>query len=144
LFEPLPRLIEVVTEDGSYSSSFRFLFFFSRARMGAAGAYECWYPREGFVRVRGDTTTHLLIHTYNRIRSLLRFQQVVRELNQIGLTLSVSYLPIDRRIWGGGFTDQGKPSTLHLIVLQFISVVIFETPSPGLLIVESARIFGER
>ena len=39
LFEPLPRLIVVVTEVGSYSSSLRFRFFFSRERMGAAGVY---------------------------------------------------------------------------------------------------------
>ena len=32
----------------------------------------------------------------------------------------------------GKFTDQGNPDTLRLIILQFISVVIFERPSPGL------------
>ena len=41
-------------------------------------------------------------------------------------------------------TDQGDPSTLCLIVLEFISVVIFEPPCAGLFIVESAGIFVER
>jgi len=39
--------------------------------------------------------------------------------------------------------DQRSPSTFHLIVLEFISVVIFEAPSGSLFIIESAGIFGE-
>ena len=75
LLGPLPRLIEVIAEDGSYSSSLRFLFFFSRASMGAAGVYERRYTRE-FCEVRRDMMIHLLIHTRDRVRSLLGFQQV--------------------------------------------------------------------
>ena len=145
LLEPLPRLIEVVTEDGSYSSSFRFLFFFSRASMGAAGAYERRYARElREVSGRGgDMITHLLIHTCDRVRSLLRFQQVIRELNQIVSELSISH------ITGGGVgwrscTDQGSPCTLLLIVLEFISVVIFEAPGASLLVEKGAGVFVER
>lgn len=92
LFEPLPRLIDVVTEDGSYSSSLRFLFFFSRASMGAAGAYKRRDSHE-FREVRIGMITHLLIHTRDRVRSLLRFQQVIRELDQIVSELFVSHPP---------------------------------------------------
>jgi len=43
---------------------------------------------------------------------------------------------------GRTFTDQGNPSTLDLIVLEFISVVVFEAPSGSLFIIESVGIFG--
>ena len=75
LLEPLPRLIEVVTVVGSYSSSLRFLFFFSRASMGAAGVCERGHTRE-FREARKDMMIYLLIHTRDRVRSLLGFQQV--------------------------------------------------------------------
>lgn len=102
LFVPLPRLIEVVTEEGSYSSSLRFLFFFSRASMGATGVYERGYTRK-FREVRKDMMTHLLIHTRDRVRSLLGFQQVFRKLRQIASELSISNphtQRVDRRCEG--------------------------------------------
>ena len=81
LFVPLPRLIEVITEVGSYSSSFRFLFFFSRASMGAAGVCKRRYARE-LHEDRRDMKIHLLIHTRDGVCSLLGFQQVFRKLNK--------------------------------------------------------------
>ena len=53
LFERLPRLIEVVAEDGFHSPSLHFPFF-SRASIGAAGAYERRYACK-LRRIRGCT-----------------------------------------------------------------------------------------
>ena len=44
----------------------------------------------------------------------------------------------------GNLTDHGNPSTLSQIVLQLVSIVIFQTPGTSLLVVERARVFGER
>ena len=89
--------------------------------------------------------TYLFIDTRNRVRSLLRFQEVIRELNQI---TSTSYFRYSRRVMGcrfeGKITNQGKPSTLRLIVLEFISVVVLEAPSAGLFVIKSAGILSER